>query len=365
MEKEALYRHAFNLVEGIGPSRFKRLLQYYGGDVQAAWEEITSAPSGLLPAKCMQSLRALKQSINLDQEAALLQARNISTTYPGQADFPVLLSQMPDPPLLIYYQGTLPSQPSVTLVGSRTPTAYGKRIVDWIMDTLAPFPISIISGLALGIDGLSHKAALRCGLATAGILGSGIERLSPPSHRELAETMINKGGCVLSEFPPFKQAHNGSFPRRNRLLAAYSRVTVVIEAARQSGALITARYTNDYGREVFAVPGSIFSDRSDGCHELISQGAGILREASDLLEALGFGPKPAPQQSAAISAEEQEIYSLLGSEPKPLDEIRKSSARSSGELLSILSKLELKRLILHTPGLGYHWNEMRISNRHF
>jgi DNA processing protein len=207
-------------------------------------------------------------------------------------NIPELLQEIPNPPKKLYIQGKLPS-PNLKLlcvVGSRKCTPYGQEVCKKLVSGLRDHDIVIVSGLALGIDGIAHKTALEVGLKTIAIPGSGLDEsfLYPRSHKQLAKQILESGGALISEFEPQFQATQYSFPKRNRIMAGISHAVLVIEAEIKSGTLITSKFATEYNRDVFAVPGSIFSKNSDGPHMLIRLGATPIRTSEDILEALGF-----------------------------------------------------------------------------
>lgn len=207
-------------------------------------------------------------------------------------EFPPLLAEIPQPPKSLWAVGNLPPQdlPLLAVVGSRQYTTYGKQVVESLIASLAGYDIGIVSGLALGIDALAHEAALKAGLYTLAVPGSGLlERvLYPATNRRLALRIVEAGGGLLSELPPDTQAAQWTFPQRNRIMAGMCKATLLIEAGEKSGTLITARMAVDYNRELLVVPGSIFSPTSRGCHQFLKLGATLVTSAADILEALSI-----------------------------------------------------------------------------
>ncbi len=267
--------------------------------------------------------------------------------------FPPLLAQIPDPPTQLWYQGTLPP-PELKLlavVGSRQYTTYGKQVVEYLLAGLAGYPIGIVSGLALGIDGLAHEAALRHHLYTLAVPGSGLEPkvLYPARHRPLAERIISAGGGLLSEFPPDSAATKWSFPQRNRLMAGLSHATLLIEAAPQSGTLITARLAVDYNRELLVVPGNIFTETAKGVHQFLKLGATAITEPNDILYALGIEPNLANDKTTplpSLSPQEQQVVTLLR-EPLARDTLIRALGCPVSEAATLLMQMELKGYIVY------------------
>lgn len=273
-------------------------------------------------------------------------------------EFPSELLEIPQPPKELYIRGTMPDESFIRLavVGSRKHTTYGKEACQKLIAGLKGYPICIVSGLALGIDSIAHKAALDAGLPTIAIPGSGLDDkvLYPASNQGLARTILNSDGCLLSEFKPEFRATVWTFPQRNRVVAGISKAVLIIEAPEKSGALITSRMATDYNRDVFVVPGSIFSDASKGTNMLLRLGATPIRSSEDILEALGFSPKEkdvneAEQSLRNCSADELAILSLL-SEPIPRDNLIRKSGMPITQLSALLSVMEIKGLIREFMG---------------
>ena len=272
----------------------------------------------------------------------------------SQAEFPTLLKEITDPPEKLYIEGELPSPESkfLCVVGSRKYSPYGKDICTSLIQGLAGQPIVIVSGLALGIDAVAHQAALDAGLKTIAVPGSGLGRqvLYPSTNRHLADEIVTKGGALISEYEPTFRATTWTFPKRNRLMAGMSHAVLVIEAENKSGTLITARLAMEYNRDVLAVPGSIHSSTSDGPHNLIRDGAALIRNSDDILEALGLSV----ESKEAISyndctPEEQHLISFLSS-PRPKEELFSLLEMPVSEANIILSALEIKGIITETMG---------------
>lgn len=276
-------------------------------------------------------------------------------------DFPIALREIPQPPETLYLRGTLPDPTQfyyLAVVGSRKFTSYGREAVERIISGLAGYPICIVSGLAMGIDAIAHRAALDAGLPTIAIPGSGLDSntIYPRSNLALAREIIENGGALLSEYAPDLRAAPWTFPQRNRIMAGISQSTLVIEAEEKSGTLITARLALDYNRNVFAVPGSIFSASSKGTNKLIRQGATPITSAQDLLEELGFieqsfgtDTRQEPLDLTLYTPEEQAILILLD-KPLSREEILTSLDTPPSQTLSILTVLEIKGVIQERMG---------------
>lgn len=276
-------------------------------------------------------------------------------------DFPLALREIPQPPETLYVRGTLPDPTQfyyLAVVGSRKFTSYGREAVERIIGGLAGYPICIVSGLAMGIDAIAHRAALDAGLPTVAIPGSGLDSsvIYPRSNLALAREIVESDGALLSEFEPDLRAAPWTFPQRNRIMAGISQSTLVVEAEEKSGTLITARLAVDYNRNVFAVPGSIFSASSKGTNKLIRQGATPITSAQDLLEELGFveqsfgvNTKQEPLDLTLYTLEEQAILILLD-EPRAREDIFASLNSPLAQTLSVLTVLEIKGVIHERMG---------------
>lgn len=270
-------------------------------------------------------------------------------------EWPPLLREIPDPPKKLTMRGALPPRENklLAVVGSRKYTSYGKEAVERLIAPLSGYPITIVSGLALGIDGLAHEAALRAHLHTIAVPGSGIDDsvLYPRSNFLLGQRILGAGGVLLSEFEPTFTPTVWAFAQRNRIMAGMSHAILLIEAREKSGTLITARLASDYNREVLAVPGSIFSETSAGTHQFIRLGATPIRTSEEILEALGIEPREAtPTLPRGDSPLEEKIYGLL-SEPLLRDELIRQLEIPISEANIALTKMELKSLIKEFDGL--------------
>lgn len=273
-------------------------------------------------------------------------------------DWPPLLEEINQLPEKLFYAGKVAdwSRKLLCVVGARKNTSYGKEATESFIEGLRGQPITIVSGLALGIDSIAHRAALKNNLPTIAVPGSGLdtEVLHPASHIKLAEEIVEKGGMLMNEFEPEFKATQWSFPQRNRIMAGMSHATLVIEAEKKSGTLITARLATEYNRDVLALPGSIFNTTSEGPHLLIRLGATPIRDSGDILEALHLEDKKESGENNEdkyfdCSEKEMLIIKLL-IEPLPRDEILRRAGFPTGETQTLLSLLELKGLIKETLG---------------
>ena len=270
----------------------------------------------------------------------------------GPSQFPALLREIPDPPETLYLRGTLPPPETklLAVVGSRRMSRYGKDACEHLISGLAGYPIAIVSGLALGIDGVAHEAALDAGIVTIAIPGSGLseEVLYPRTHVRLAHRILENGGALLSEFEPDWKPRPESFPQRNRIMAGISHAVLIIEAGLQSGTLITARLATEYNRELLIVPHSIFAEGGAGGHLFARLGAAPVRGSDDILMALGI-EKTETARDMALTDEEQKVIDIL-SEPTPRDELIRALEMPISAANVLLASMELRGLIAESMG---------------
>jgi len=272
-------------------------------------------------------------------------------------DFPPLLREIPDPPKKgLWLRGTLPSTDKkwLAVVGARACTPYGKQALEYLLGGLAGYPVVIVSGLAYGIDAEAHKAALRHGLPTVAVPGSGLDWnvLYPKANQGLAREILATGGALLSEEKPDATALDYMFPRRNRIMVGLSHATLVVEAKEKSGSLITAKLATEYNRELLVVPGSIFSESSKGTHQFLKLGASAATEPADILRALGLAEATplSPSERADLSATEARVLELIAS-PLSRDELIRALELPISEANVLLSTMEIKGLIVENLGL--------------
>ena len=271
-------------------------------------------------------------------------------------EFPSLLLEIPDKPKKLFCAGKLPPPDTklLSVVGSRKYSTYGKEVCEKLISELRGFPISIVSGLALGIDSIAHKTALKNNLHTIAVPGSGLSQktLYPSSHVRLAEEIVDSGGALLSEFESDFKATQWSFPQRNRIMAGISHATLVIEAEIKSGTLITSRLATDYNRDVLTVPGSIFSKNSEGPHMLIRLGATPITSGKDILQSLGIVLEEKEIQRKNLddlSLDEQNIVALL-EQPTSRDDLIRVSGKPAFEINAILTAMEIKGIVTESMG---------------
>ncbi len=344
-------------VPGLGPVRARRLLQSCSLDDLARMNAADLAARGWRAPQIHAFLHP--DTAGLAEVQAWLQAPAHHLLTWDHPAYPPLLRQAPAPPLLLFVAGApaLLSSMQVALVGTRNPTPGGQEAAACLSRELAQGGVTITSGLALGIDGICHRAALQVQGLTLAVLGSGLARCYPRRHQPLAEAIVAEGGALVSEFWPQTAPRPEHFPRRNRIISGLSLGTVVVEAAEQSGSLITARYALEQGREVFAVPGSIHNPQARGCHRLIQQGAKLVASAADILEELAplAGFVMAQRPGGLKGASDLPFPALLdnvGYEATATDLIIQRSGLPVAEVMRQLLELELAGGILSVPG-GY------------
>ncbi|HEX9637862.1 MAG TPA: DNA-processing protein DprA [Acidobacteriota bacterium] len=348
---------ALHLACEVGGRRMVRLLGAFGS-AEAALAAGPARLAGLLSATAAGRIAAAGWIEAAQREETRARELGLELLFYGRPGYPRYLEQLPDPPPVLYVRGrlALDDERAIAVVGSRSATPYGLSVTRALVRELAQARITIVSGLARGIDAAAHRAALRAGGRTLAVLGSGLDRLYPPDHAALADE-VAASGAVLSEYPLGTRPMPTHFPVRNRIIAGLALATVVVEAAAKSGALITARLANDYGRSVHAVPGNVTSRLSAGPNELIRQGALLIQSAAEVVSALGWS---LPPQSAAASeplAAAPEIAILAALEPRgeacSIDQLCERLGRSPQELLPLLVGLEARGAIESVPGMRF------------
>ncbi|MGC8801102.1 MAG: DNA-processing protein DprA [Chloroflexus sp.] len=351
------YYIGFNLTPGIGPLRLSRLIERCGS-VAAAWhaDEATLVAAGL-DARSIANLRTARQTLDLDAELARLRANGITPLAITDPAYPPLLRMIAAPPPLLYVRGTMTAsdQRAIAIVGTRHPTPYGREVTRRLARDLAVAGITIVSGLALGIDTIAHTAALEAGGRTLAVLACGADRVYPERNRTLAEQIVT-AGALISDYPLGTPPAPLNFPPRNRIIAGLSLATLVVEAREDSGALITVQFALDQGRDVMAVPGSIFNPLSAGPHRLIREGAAIITSAQDVLAVLnleGRSDLHEPPLELALTAEEEAIYRVVESEPQHIDVIGRAAGQAAATTAAALALLELKGLVRQVAPLYY------------
>ncbi len=357
MPNELLYWLGFNRVTGIGPVRVQALIEHFGS-VEAAWNAPEKAlrRSGLSETLMMR-LSETRESLDLAGELQRIQDHGFWALSRNDPEYPTRLKQIDAAPIVLYGWGELRpgDELAAAIVGTRRATTYGRAAAAELASGLAAAGVTIVSGLARGIDGIAHKSALEVGGRTIAVLGSGLDYLYPPEHRKLA-AQIAESGCVLSDYPLGTRPEGGNFPPRNRIISGLSLAVIVVEAADSSGALITANFAADQGRDVFAVPGRIHDRASRGTNRLIAAGAFPALSVDEVLEVLNLDSiaRRAPtQMPLPEDPTERKVLQLLSTEPLHIDELSARSGIPIAELNACLSMLELKGQARQVGGLHY------------
>ncbi|MBU1164948.1 DNA-processing protein DprA [Patescibacteria group bacterium] len=355
---ELKYWIAFSQIPQVGAKRFKLLILYFE-NLNEAWEasSFQYIKSGL-DKKTVEQIINSKQNIDPDFEMDLIQKHNVQVVTIKDKDYPKQLAQIYNPPALFYYKGNLKilDQPCLSVVGTRKITSYGKRVTAEIVAELTKSDLTIVSGLAFGVDALAHQTTIDNDGKTAAVLGSGLDSIYPINNTRLAYQIIEKGGCLISEYPIGMGALKHHFPVRNRIISGLSLGTLVTEAGFSSGALITTKFALDQNRQIFAVPGSIYNDSATGPNKLIKFGATPVLCADDILEALNIEKRHQHQKVKKIipdSPQEKMIIDILSSEPITIDKIVKLTAMDIQKVNSTLTMMEMKGMVKNLGGGNY------------
>lgn len=354
------YLNALRIIDGLGSKTLRRLVNNFESSAelwQASYSQLIEAG---LSKSLAQAIINKRVEIDPDEEMVKLAKENIMVFSDQDEEYPKLLKHIPDNPPLIYMKGD-PSCldfPLVAIVGSRKLTSYGMQATRVLARDLAKHGICVVSGLAFGIDTEAHVGALEAKGRTIAVLGNGLNdaNIYPRSNFRLAQEIISGGGLLISEFPIFTQANKGTFPARNRIMAGLSLGTLVIEAAEQSGSLITANLALDYNREVFAVPGSIFSPQSTGTNKLIKKGAKMACSVSDIIEELRLDVQEKSSIrsiNVELTDKEEIILNSLSHESIHIDIITKLTKLDTSTVSSTIAILEIKGLIKNVGGQNY------------
>ena len=347
----------FNLVKGIGAARLQMLLSHFG-DVETAWTASSSALQAAgLSQKLVERFVQVRNSVNLNQLLADTLAGGIKVITWEDSEYPVLLKEIDQPPPVLYVRGELAQEDiwSVAIVGTRRVSPYGRQVTEEIASYLAANDVSVVSGLARGVDAIAHAAAIKSGGRSLAVLGSGVDRIYPPENRQLAEKMMARG-AIISDYPPGTPPEGTNFPPRNRIISGLSRAVVVIEAGETSGALITADFAAGQGREVFAVPGNILAPQSKGTNKLIRSGAHPLLNPRDVLDTLDMahaGQQRKAREILPTDPIEAKLLEAIGHDPTHVDEIRNQTGLPIEKVSSALTMMELKGLVRQVGGMHY------------
>jgi DNA processing protein len=352
---ERYYWAALQMTSGLGSSKIKSLVSYFGS-AQAAWKANRRDLffSGCLNDSICNNLITRREKIDIHKIAAEWSQKRINVCTLNDDDYPQNLKTIFDPPAVFYYRGELADKDTmVAIVGARRATAYGKNAAGWIAAELAGAGVGVVSGAARGIDTSAHLGALKSGYTIA-VLGCGVDVVYPRENTRLLADIAERG-LIISEYSPGTPPIPGYFPARNRIISGLSKGVIVVEAAEKSGALITADFALEEGRDVFAVPGSIFSAASKGVHRLIKQGAKLIENADDILEEYGLQRQNAAKlNTISLTPEETTVYKALAEDcPLLPDEILPKVSLPANSVSYLLIQLELKGLVMQTNGQRY------------
>ncbi len=356
-DDDRAYYVALSLAPEMGPGRMHRLLRRFG-TLAAAWRASPAAwrDAGLEPAVAA-GLERARREIDPARELARLAQLDVTALTWADDAFPPLLRQIPSPPVLLYVRGAIEARDelAVAVVGTRNATAYGRSVTRRLAADLAASGVTVVSGLARGIDAAAHRAALDAGGRTLAVFGCGLDVIYPPEHRRLAEEVAAQG-ALISEYPLGRQPAAEQFPVRNRLISGLSLGVVITESRERSGALITAEFAGVQGRDVFAVPGSILNQSSAGPHRLIQDGAKLVMRVEDILQDLNIhltGRQAALTAAAPLSVEEQQIFDLLEGDPLHVDEISVQTQIPVQQVSSVLTLMEVRGIVHAVGALTY------------
>jgi DNA processing protein len=350
-----------SLISGVGPRLRKALLEEFG----SAAAILSAAPSELrrvqgIGPELTRRIAVAREDIDVQAEIDLCAANGVAILSECDPAYPRALREIHDPPGVLFVRGEILPQDALALaiVGSRHATHYGLAQAERLAGSLARAGLTIVSGLARGIDAAAHRGALAAGGRTLAVLGSGVLNMYPPEHAALADEVAARG-AVISESPPRSPPLSGAFPQRNRIISGMSLGVLVVEASVRSGALISARHAMEQGREVFAVPGRVDNRMSHGCHRLIRDGAKLVETVDDVLEELG--PLVAPAQTAGgeavhhpaelmLNELEQQVLATIAGEPITIDTVLAASQLPAPQVLATISVLEMRHLVRRLSG---------------
>ncbi len=349
------------LVDGIGPLLYQRLIERFGSA-----QQVFAAPSGDLRSvpgigtKLSRVIQRGATEIDVAAEIELCRRHGIAIIAHGDDAYPRLLREIHDPPAILFVRGQFAPSDSLAIgiVGARHATHYGLAQAERLAGSLSRAGLTIVSGLARGIDAAAHRGALTAGGRTIAVLGSGLLNLYPPEHEELAAEVAGQG-ALMTEVPPRAAPTSGAFPQRNRLISGLCLGVVVVEATTTSGALITSRHASEQGREVFAVPGRVDSRLSHGCHRLLRDGAKLVESADDVLDELG----PLVERTSAVDGQtvhhpaelqlneiERQVLAEIHDDATPIDAVVARTELPTPQVLATLSALEIRRLVRRVSG---------------
>jgi DNA processing protein len=364
-QQEQAYWLIWSQIPGLGAISLKRIYQHFGS-LKDAWNAPIAdfSPVEGFNNKFLSAIQqGRKENINPQQLLEQHLQNNPFFWTPTDLEYPNLLREIPSPPALLYYRGRVELAenqgitPLIGIVGTRNPTEYGKRWTTKLVTALVQYGFGIVSGMAAGIDTVAHLSCLAANGRTIAVLGTGVDTVYPHSNRQLYQ-QIEQQGLIVSEYSAQTKPERGNFPARNRIIAGLCRAVLIMEAPERSGALITARFANDFCRDVYVLPGSLDSPQSLGCLELLNRGAHVILGVEHLLEMLGtmpnLDPPPlAPKQIPDLTPELECILQIVNEGAIALDTIVYKTGWDTSRVLVTLSQLELMGLISQLPGMRY------------
>ena len=364
MKQERAYWLAWSQIAGIGSISLYKIYQHFGS-LKAAWTAKAIAFKDIdgLGNKVINAIQLRRSTIDPEALLANHQLQNPQFWTPADLAYPRLLLETPSPPSLLYYLGKVEpaenkgTKPMIGIVGTRNPTEYGKRWTKKVTQALVNHGFGIVSGMAAGIDTVAHCSCLEASGRTIAVLGTGVDTVYPHSNRHLY-SQLKTQGLIVSEYPAGTTPDRGHFPARNRIIAGLCRAVIIMEAPQRSGALITARFANEFGRDVYVLPGSLDRKQAIGCLKLISSGAQVILGIEHLLEMLGTMPcldrlPTIEEPSLNLQPELERIYRLIDRDSVSLDTIVQETGQNTGSILAALSQLEILDLIVQLPGMRY------------
>lgn len=354
------YKIALNCFNKISPKRLDLLLDFFKDEDNIFKASTKDLIKNKITEKTAYELQEFKKTFDFEKIVKELEKESIQVLARNDEGYPNLLKEIYDPPHLLYYKGKLKdkSHNSISVVGSRKFSRYGEQVVEKVVGDLARKGVSIVSGLALGIDALAHATALKNNGYTIAVLGTGLDKKSlyPKSNSSLAEKIVEAGGLIISEFPLETPPDKYNFPKRNRIVSGLSLGVFVVEAALKSGTLITAQSALDQNREVFTVPHSIFSTTGEGCNKILKEGANLIKSADDIIDSFDIEKIESEieiKNNIQTSLEEELILAKLNHEPLHIDEITHTSKMPAPQVSSTLIILEMKGLVKNVGGMEY------------
>jgi DNA processing protein len=356
--KDKKYWLGFSVFNGVGPKRFKLLYDYFGSSKKIWQAKRETLLATGLSARVVNDFIKFRQKFNPDFYSRWLTKRSIKFLTLRDASYPKNLKQIDDPPFVLYFQGKIKKSDNLALgvVGTRRPTIYGREVTENLVADLVGCGLTIVSGMARGIDSIAHKTAIKYGGRTMAVFACGVDIIYPPENKNLSEEIINHG-AIVSEFPPGTKPSLGSFPYRNRVISGLSLGVLVTEGAVRSGSLITARKAGEQGREVFAVPGPITSRMSGATAKLLKDGAKLVGNVADILEELKIETRAQRLEvgkgSNKISKEEQLLLEILKDGALHIDEIVRRTKMKTGQVCSLLTMMEIKGKVKNLGGMTY------------